>query len=35
MYKWFKANPDNFNFKEKEIAGDKCVLITREPLLSL
>lgn len=28
MYKWFKANPDNFNFKEKEIAGDKCVLIT-------
>lgn len=31
MYNWFKANVDEFNFKEVELAGDKCVLITPSP----
>lgn len=28
MYSWFKGNPDDFSFQEREIGGDLCVLIT-------
>ena len=32
-YQWFKESEEEFSFKETEIAGDLCVLIT--PLISI
>lgn len=30
-YPWFKADPNDFNFKEGKVGGDDCVLVTPKP----